>query len=194
MPHVKTENPRAHQAQRSRIPHPASRIPHPASKIQNPKSKIQNPAHLIPHPASRCQHGPTRQHANTDQHGPTRLQHGINTSTNTQKWAINTANTQKNKKSKSNRFAQQLELEKQRLALETKKFEFNAARQAICHLPELMKIVQDPKADSEDKIRAAREKLFGSAQLNLGMISARKLPLKSRISRREARLAGHPRG
>ena len=59
--------------------------------------------------------------------------------------------------------AHQLELEKQRLALETKKFEFNAARQAICHLPELMKIVQNPEADSEDKIRAVREKLFGSA-------------------------------
>ena len=59
--------------------------------------------------------------------------------------------------------ARQLELEKQRLALETKKFEFNAARQAICHLPELMEIVKDPQKDDEDKIRAAREKLFGSA-------------------------------
>ena len=64
---------------------------------------------------------------------------------------------------KRERLARQLELEKQRLALETKKFEFNAARQAICHLPELMEIVKDPKKDDEDKIRAAREKLFGSA-------------------------------
>ena len=62
---------------------------------------------------------------------------------------------------------QHLALARERLALEREKFEFNAARQALLHLAELTKIMQDPHSDNEDKIQAARAHLFGAATSNL---------------------------
>jgi hypothetical protein len=54
-----------------------------------------------------------------------------------------------------------LALAKEQLALEKKKFEFNAARLALEHAHDLNQIAHQPNLDDEDKIRRAREKLFG---------------------------------
>ncbi len=54
-----------------------------------------------------------------------------------------------------------LALAKEQLALEKKKFEFNAARLALEHAAELTAIVKQPSLDDEEKIRRARERLFG---------------------------------
>jgi hypothetical protein len=54
-----------------------------------------------------------------------------------------------------------LALAKEQLALEKKKFEFNAARVALEHAHDLNQIADEPTLDDEDKIRRAREKLFG---------------------------------
>ncbi|HYE31374.1 MAG TPA: hypothetical protein VEH27_08105 [Methylomirabilota bacterium] len=56
---------------------------------------------------------------------------------------------------------EELELLRARLALETRKFEFNAARQAIIHQQEIATICSNTSTDNEDKIWAAREKIFG---------------------------------
>jgi len=50
---------------------------------------------------------------------------------------------------------------KQRLELDTKKFQFNAARSALQHFLDLQLIIQNQTLDDEDKIRAARKKMFG---------------------------------
>jgi hypothetical protein len=54
-----------------------------------------------------------------------------------------------------------LALERERLALKRKEFEFNAARTAIEHAWELQEIAREPELDDEDKIRRARERVFG---------------------------------
>lgn len=59
----------------------------------------------------------------------------------------------------------ELQLASQRLELESRKFEFNAARQALIHAQDLQTILNHPTADNEDKIWAAREKLFGPRSL-----------------------------
>jgi len=55
---------------------------------------------------------------------------------------------------------ERLVLEKAKAALEKTKFEFNASRAALSCLTELDEIVEKHPGDSEDKIWAAREKLF----------------------------------
>jgi hypothetical protein len=55
---------------------------------------------------------------------------------------------------------EKLALEKSKADLEKTKFEFNSARAALHHLPDLKDIVTEHPGDSEDKIWAAREKLF----------------------------------
>jgi hypothetical protein len=55
----------------------------------------------------------------------------------------------------------QLDLQKERLALEREKFEFNAAREALNERASLGEILQDNSIDVEDKIRRARERIFG---------------------------------
>jgi hypothetical protein len=55
----------------------------------------------------------------------------------------------------------QLAINKERLALERQKFEFNAARQALLHHDRLGGILKDQSSDDEAKINAAREQLFG---------------------------------
>ncbi|HYE30777.1 MAG TPA: hypothetical protein VEH27_05075 [Methylomirabilota bacterium] len=55
----------------------------------------------------------------------------------------------------------EMALMERRLALETRKFEFNAARQAIIHQQEIATICSNTSTDNEDKIWAAREKIFG---------------------------------
>jgi hypothetical protein len=57
----------------------------------------------------------------------------------------------------------QLDLNRQRLALEREKFEFNAARQALIHHEGLGKILEAADSSDEQKIYAAREALFGKA-------------------------------
>jgi hypothetical protein len=59
--------------------------------------------------------------------------------------------------------ARALTLAQERLALDHQKWQFNAARQALLKLPELTKIMNNPATDDEDKIWAARDKLFGSS-------------------------------
>jgi hypothetical protein len=56
---------------------------------------------------------------------------------------------------------QHLALAKEQLTLEKKKFEFNAARVALEHAHDLNQIADETNLDDEDKIRRAREKLFG---------------------------------
>jgi hypothetical protein len=58
--------------------------------------------------------------------------------------------------------AAEINLEERRLALEQKKFEFNAAREVLNHLADLQVILDDNQKDDEDKIRAARDKVFGA--------------------------------
>jgi hypothetical protein len=55
----------------------------------------------------------------------------------------------------------ELELMKERIELEKRKFEFNAARAAIIHMEELREIMGNPQSDDQDKLQAARERLFG---------------------------------
>ena len=55
---------------------------------------------------------------------------------------------------------EKMELEKTKATLEKTKFEFNASRAALSCLTELDEIVEKHPGDSEDKIWAAREKLF----------------------------------
>jgi hypothetical protein len=57
----------------------------------------------------------------------------------------------------------QLKINSERLALEREKFEFNAARQALIHHERLGKILDEPDSNQEEKIRAAREQLFGKS-------------------------------
>ena len=54
-----------------------------------------------------------------------------------------------------------LALEREKLALEREKFQYNAAREALLHLDALRDIMSDNTRDDEDRILAAREKLFG---------------------------------
>jgi len=55
---------------------------------------------------------------------------------------------------------EKVELEKTKAALEKTKFEFNSARAALLQLPALKDIVINHPGDSEDKIWAARDKVF----------------------------------
>ena len=55
----------------------------------------------------------------------------------------------------------QLELHKERLALERAKFEFNAAREALNHHNTLGIILKDNSIDDEEKIKRAREAIWG---------------------------------
>lgn len=55
----------------------------------------------------------------------------------------------------------QLAINRERLALERDKFEYNAARQALLHHDGLGGILKDKSSDDEAKINAAREQLFG---------------------------------
>jgi hypothetical protein len=55
---------------------------------------------------------------------------------------------------------ERLALEKEKAALEKTKFEFNSARAALLHHRELKDIIVEHPGDSEDKIWAAREKIF----------------------------------
>jgi hypothetical protein len=48
-----------------------------------------------------------------------------------------------------------------RIALEREKFQFNAARAAILHMAKMKEILTDHPGDSEDKIWACRDELFG---------------------------------
>lgn len=57
----------------------------------------------------------------------------------------------------------QLALAKQRLALDREKMELNASRMALKNMLKLQEIYRTPNLDDEDKIRAARLHLFGSA-------------------------------
>jgi hypothetical protein len=56
-----------------------------------------------------------------------------------------------------------LALSEKRLNLDRDRFEMNAARQALRHFVALQEIHGNAKMDDEDKVRAARLKLFGSA-------------------------------
>ena len=60
---------------------------------------------------------------------------------------------------------QHLALARERLALERARFEFNAAREALNHHPQLGQILADPHADDEAKIHAARERIFGKESI-----------------------------
>jgi hypothetical protein len=53
-------------------------------------------------------------------------------------------------------------LARDRLEFDRKKFQFNAARAALNHHLDLGKILADDTLDNEDKILAARDKLFGA--------------------------------
>lgn len=57
----------------------------------------------------------------------------------------------------------ELKLAERRLELETKKFEFNAAREALCHLATLREIFLTDSMDDQDKMTAARKVMFGPA-------------------------------
>ena len=54
-----------------------------------------------------------------------------------------------------------LALMNRRLELDVEKFRFNAARSALIHFVELKEIAQNQQMDDEDKVRAARKKMFG---------------------------------
>jgi len=54
-----------------------------------------------------------------------------------------------------------LALMNRRLELDVEKFRFNAARSALIHFVELKEIAQNQEMDDEDKVRAARKKMFG---------------------------------
>jgi hypothetical protein len=54
----------------------------------------------------------------------------------------------------------ELKLHQDRLDLERYKFEYSASRAALNYLPELNDIMDKHPGDNEDKIWAAREKLF----------------------------------
>jgi hypothetical protein len=56
-----------------------------------------------------------------------------------------------------------LSLMNRRLELDIKKFQFNAARSALLHLADLQEIVANQNIDDEDRIRAARKKIFGES-------------------------------
>jgi hypothetical protein len=56
----------------------------------------------------------------------------------------------------------ELELHEARLAHQRRVFEFNAARAALSALAELQQIVDDPQMDDEQKVWAARARLFGA--------------------------------
>jgi hypothetical protein len=65
-------------------------------------------------------------------------------------------------KERSTRIAEsQLDLARQRLALERDKFEFVAARMALIHQAELAKICRATSDDDYAKILKARDLLFG---------------------------------
>ena len=49
-----------------------------------------------------------------------------------------------------------------RIALEKRKFEFNAARAAILHMVKIKEVILDHPGDNEDKIWAVRDEMFGS--------------------------------
>ena len=57
-----------------------------------------------------------------------------------------------------------LALARDRLALDREKMELNYARLALKHFLELQKIYNHPGWDDEDKVRAARDKLFARPQ------------------------------
>lgn len=59
--------------------------------------------------------------------------------------------------------ADALALEKERLALERERFELNTARMALKRAGELQEILRKTDFDDEDKIRAARDRLFPRA-------------------------------
>ena len=56
---------------------------------------------------------------------------------------------------------EQLQVSRERLALEREKAELNAARLALKYQMALQEIIQDQSSDDEDKIRAARDLIFG---------------------------------
>jgi hypothetical protein len=53
-----------------------------------------------------------------------------------------------------------VEMEKSKAELEKTKFEYNAARAALHHLPELRDVLLNQGGDNEDKIWATRDKIF----------------------------------
>ena len=57
-----------------------------------------------------------------------------------------------------------LAVARERLALDREKMELNCARLALKHFLELQEIYKNPAWDDEDKVRAAREKLFPKPQ------------------------------
>jgi hypothetical protein len=53
-----------------------------------------------------------------------------------------------------------VEMEKSKTELEKTKFEYNAARAALHHLPELRDILLNQEGDNEDKVWATRDRIF----------------------------------
>ena len=58
---------------------------------------------------------------------------------------------------------ERLSLERERMAEQRREWEYNAARAALNHMPELMRIYHNNTLDNEDKFWAAREICFGKA-------------------------------
>jgi hypothetical protein len=50
----------------------------------------------------------------------------------------------------------------ERIALEKRKFEFNAARAALLHICKIKEVILEHPGDNEDKIWAIRDEMFGS--------------------------------
>ena len=83
----------------------------------------------------------------------------------------------------------QLELQKERLALERARFEFNAAREALNHRTSLGEILHDYSRDDEDKIKKARERIFGKE--SIARIDAQEAERKFKLSREPNAQTGH---
>ncbi len=61
------------------------------------------------------------------------------------------------------REAERLKLDREQIALDRDKFEFNAAKAALKAATELKQIAADASLDEDARIQAARERLFGKA-------------------------------
>jgi hypothetical protein len=64
----------------------------------------------------------------------------------------------------------EIQLLAQRLDLDTERFRFNAARQALIHFDKLAQIVRNTDTDNEDKIRAAAALLFQPAPTSVAAV------------------------
>jgi hypothetical protein len=84
----------------------------------------------------------------------------------------------------------QLELSKERLQLERARFEFNAAREALNHHSSLGEILRDHSMDDEDKIKKARERIFGKE--SIARIDAQEAEMASRLAEHRNRQTPHP--